>query len=140
MTLPLPTANQPIDYDFINTLINEVNKISQDVSSLNQSSKSSIKGNQIRQSDMVFFGVEVQIPKPAQNVKYSEVRIPFDGVSFRDAPIVTSTAKTAAKTLNFTISVESVSSKACNLNIIWAASPPEGTITISVLAAGQRAI
>jgi hypothetical protein len=140
MTLPLPTANQPIDYDFINTLINEVNKISQDVSSLNQSSKSSIKGNQIRQSDMVFFGVEVQIPKPAATETYSEVRVPFEGVSFRDAPIVTSTAKTAANNLNFTITVDSVSSKACNLNIIWGTVKPSTTITISVLAAGQRAI
>lgn len=140
MTLPLPTANQPIDYDFINTITKEINKISEKVSSLNQSSQSLINGKQVVQSDVVIFGTEVQIPKPSTTQDFSEIRIAFTGVSFKDAPIVTSTAKTAAKNLNFTIAVESVSSKACNLNIIWGTNKPSTSITISVLAIGQRAL
>lgn len=139
MTLPIPTANQPIDYDFINAITNEINRISTEVAGLNQNSTSSINGKEIRQSNLVFFGTDVQVQSPG-TATYSEITVPFNGVSFKDAPLVTATAKTDLKTVTFTIGVKNITNKGCNLNIIWGPTKPTSTTTISVLAVGQRAI
>jgi hypothetical protein len=138
MTLPIPTANQPIDYDFINAITLEINRIAGEVAGLNKNSTSQINGNAISQSRIVMFGAEVQVLAPG-TAAYSEVNVPFNGVSFKNAPIVTSTAKTNATTLTFTITATNVTSKGCNLNVIWGPTKPTNPITISVLAIGERA-
>jgi len=139
MTLPIPTANQPIDYDFINAITVEINRIAGEVAGLNKNSTSQINGNAISQSRLVIFGANVQVLAPPSSATYSEVNVPFNGVSFKDVPIVTSTAKTNATTITFTITATNVTNKGCNLNIIWGPTKPTNPITISVLAIGERA-
>jgi hypothetical protein len=60
-------------------------------------------------------------------------------VSFKNPPIVTATAQTGFTKITFTITATNITNKGCKLNVIWGPIKPTTTMTIAVLAVGQRA-
>lgn len=140
MTLPIPTANQPIDYNFINTLVNEFNAISTEVAALNKNSTSRINGKTINQSSIVVFGADVQVLAPGTTATYSETTVSFEGMSFNTIPVVTATAKTDFNSITFSIGVSNVTKSGCKLSVTWGPKRPETPMTVSVLAIGERAV
>ncbi len=138
MALPIPAANQPIDYDFINTIVSEITRIDGLVSSLSYNTQSSINGKTIKPNEVVVFGTKITFPGPG-SATFSEQIVNFAGVSFKEEPIVTVTANTGNKNSSWVVAVDSVTSQGCVVRIIWGTNKPTGNTTFALLAVGQRA-
>jgi hypothetical protein len=137
MPIQLPGQNQPIDYDFISSIVNSLNKLESTVNS-GSNNESNLNGKQTTPSNVAFFtkGLGITI---AKSTKTSQ-DIRFESVSFIKPPIVTATATADISSTVFSIIVTNITAIGCTINIISSSAPTkEIPATINIIAIGPRA-
>jgi hypothetical protein len=136
MPIQLPGQNQPIDYDFISSIVNSLNLLESRVNS-GSNNESNLNGEQTTPSNVAFFtkGMGVTIGK---NTKTSQ-DIRFESVSFIKPPIVTATASADVSSTVFLITVTNITAIGCTINIVSSSAPTkEIPATINIIAIGPR--
>lgn len=142
MPLPIPSQNQPIDYDFINTIATEFNNMEKKVSSLVYNTQTSIDGKTMTPNDVVFWADTIEIENPSGTSKYITAQVVFSGVSFKNPPIVTATPATQLSGTTVTLTIYDISTAGCRINAVFASTPTTAALpklAINVIAIGQRA-
>ena len=142
-TVQMPSTNQPIDYDFINQLVNQVNSHDNFISQTSTNVTSSILGGDIVSSKLKFYAVQLSIPSDGKAVANTTVSVPTAGLTgFLNPPIIVATAnsKDSASLAGCTVIVSNVTASNYNLSVRWLESKASGVdMFINVLAIGSIA-
>lgn len=142
MPIQIPSQNQPIDYDFINTIATEFNKLDQYVSNLVYNTQSSIDGSSMTPNDVVIWADNIEIDNTTGTAKAINKQVVFNGVSFKNPPIVTATCTTQISGTTITLTAYDIKTGGCQINAIFESKPSTTALpklAINIIAVGQRA-
>ena len=142
MPLPIPSQNQPIDYDFINTIATEFNNMEKKVSSLVYNTQTSIDGKTMTPNDVVFWADTIEVENTSSTSKFITTQVVFNNVSFKNPPIVTATCATVLSGTTITLTAYDILTGGCKINVIFETKPSTTALpklAINVIAIGQRA-
>jgi len=142
MTIQMPGTNQPVDYDFINQLVNVVNDHTTSLNLTAATSNSSIIGQSVLSNKLKTYGIELAIPATSSTINtYVSVPSPkFDG--FSNTPIITATAKSKTSTsgVGCTILISNVTANTCDITVRWLETKTSGVdMSINLIAIGPTA-
>lgn len=141
-SIQTPGSNQPIDYDFISTIITQINNLV-DAYKLNSTSGIShnILNKAIAANNLSIIGVEKSISVTGATDGQVGTPIPIEfPKAFGSTPIVMVTPQADSTTLfaKFDFFVSNVTTKGCTINLIWRETTSKSiAINFDVLAIGS---
>jgi len=141
--IPIPSTNQPIDYDFLNTIVQTINYLS-DANAIDNATSISAIFNQTVASNKVkvlaLTNNVVSETKSQPNVM-ATVQISFGSTTFKGNPFVVATPR-AVNSANFagcSYFISNLSSSGCTINIKWLVEKSSINMFFDVLAIGVPA-
>jgi hypothetical protein len=141
-TVQMPGTNQPIDYDFINQLVTQVNYHDGFISQTSTNGTSSILKQSVISNKLKTHAEEISIPATSAEVS-TTVAVPsptFSGFSNTPIVIVTAKAKNTTSAAGCTILVSNVTATTCDINVRWLEKKASGVeMSINLLAIGPTA-
>jgi len=143
MTIQMPGTNQPVDYDFINQLVNVVNNHTTSLNLTAATSSSSIIGESVLSNKLKTYGINnLKIPATSStvNTSVSVSSAKFDGFSNTPIIIATPTATSTASGVGCTIIISNVTASSCDITVRWLETKASGVdMYVNLLAIGPTA-
>ena len=138
----MPGTNQPIDYDFINQLVTQVNSHDNTLSQTSTNATSSILNQSVVSNKLKTYAIEISIPATSAEVN-TTIAVPSPSfVGFSNTPIIVATAKSKNTTsaAGCTIIISNVTATTCDINVRWLEKKTSGVdMSINLLAIGPIA-
>ena len=114
----------------------------QKVSSLVYNTQTSIDGKTMTPNDVVFWADTIEVENTSSNSKFITAQVVFNGVSFKNPPIVTATPTTQLSGTTVTLTVYDILTGGCKINAVFETKPSTTNLpklAINIIAIGQRA-
>jgi hypothetical protein len=139
--ISIPSTNQPIDYDMLNTIVSTINNLVTSVSENIANSDSTIFGTPVASNKVKVLAQSYQVSENNSKVDtISTIQVSFGQATFKVAPFVTVTPKSANST-NFAACsyfISNLTSTGCTINIKFAVAT-KIAMSFDVLAIGVPA-
>lgn len=141
-TIDMPGTNQPIDYDFIDRLVTQVNSHDNTLSQTSTNAISSILNQSVVSNKLKTYAIEIIIPTTLSKTN-TTVALPSPSfVGFSNSPIVIATAKAKNTTsaAGCAIIISNVTATTCDINVRWLEDKTSGVeMSVNLLAIGPTA-
>jgi len=141
-TIQMPGTNQPIDYDFINQLVNQVNLHDASLALTSTNATSTILEQTNISNKLKTFATNVSIPATSCTTGTTTFVPTPAFAGFSNTPIVVATASTkdSSAAAGCTIFISEVTATGCVVNIRWLETKTSGVqMSINLLAIGPTA-
>jgi hypothetical protein len=138
----MPGTNQPVDYDFINQLVNVVNNHTTSLNLTAATSTSSILEQQPLSNKLKTYGINIKIPASSStaNTLVAAPSPTFEGFSNTPIIIATPTANSSASGVGCTVIISGVTATTCNISVRWLETKTSGVdMSINLIAIGPTA-
>jgi hypothetical protein len=138
--IQIPSTNQPVDYDILNTIVSTVNSLSTAVTKSISNSDSSIFGAQVA-SNIIKIIATTNNPVSETEAKVdtiSTIQISFGTNTFSSVPFVTVTPR-ASNSTNFAACsyfISNLTATGCTINVKWISAKKPVNMWFDVLAIG----
>ena len=139
--LQIPGTNQPIDYDFINQLVQVVNNHTTSLNLTSATAMSEIFKNDTLSNKLKTIALELTIPANSSTTS-DTVNVPSPNFTgFSNTPVITATAKSTstASAAGCTILISNVTASGCDINVRWLEDKSGVDMSINLIAIGPTA-